>query len=667
MPFFWRPYRRRFRRYWKRRPRRSFRRRRLWRTKRYRVRRKRKLTKLTIKQWQPNTIKKLNIKGQYPLFCGTTERIANDYISYIDSIAPHDFPGGGLFSIMIFTLNGLFELHQKSRNWWTKSNCNLPLVRYLGCSIKLYPSSSVDYITVPINCGELSATEQTFQSCQPSVLHLNKKKRVLLCKNFKHGKKPYKKLFVKPPAILLNKWYFQKEICKFPLLMLLTSAASMDRYFCSASSVSETIGFQCLNTTYFQLHGFKTITTQPYTPNTDFALFAIGNKLKTFETAQVQDLILLGNPKDYQQGQIIGTDNQWSTHVDNYMSKTTNWGNPFMPYYLLSPIDEGMLCHLNITNTTVAQKLKTLQATSNVKEHFQKPSKPFILECRYNPQQDMGHNAIFLTRIQNDMQPWHKPSDDALIQQGLPLWLLYWGWHDYIAKAKIIQNQDTDYINVIVSDYIHETPKQTNMTYYVPLDWFMLHARSPYAQADEIKGYDLQNWHPKANFQIQSIAHICQSGPATAKLPPLVSAEAHMSYNFHFKVGGCPPKMDEVCNPCTQPYIPQPGNLLSSILLQNPEYPIQYYISSFDQRRDILTQRAAKRIKEDTGFKESILKPTGSTLMQVQVKAPQETLSETSDEEETEKTLESELHKQRRVQRKLQFRILQLLEQLQTT
>lgn len=673
MPFYWRPYRRRFpryRRYWTRRFRTSFRRRRFWRKRQYRVRKKKKITKLTIKQWQPNTIRKLTIKGQYPLFAGTTERIGNDYVTYIDSVAPHDFPGGGLFSIIIFTLNGLYELHQKGRNWWTKSNCNLPLIRYLGCSIKLYASSSVDYVSVPIRCGDLKATEETFQSCQPSVLMLNKRKKVVQCRSYKHAKRPYKRMYIKPPALLLNKWYFQRDIARYPLLMLLSSAASLERYFLPASSISETIGFDCLNTSFFIRHDFKTKGTEPYIPNDQFALFAVNGQYTDPGEQTFDKAILLGNTKDYTRGIPITekptSDKTWSQIVDTYLSKPTNWGNPFIPFYFGAEEDEKRLWLFPLKGKSLTQALKeeTITATTKIKEKMQTPTKPFTVHCRYNPQQDMGHNAIFLTRILNDKTEWHKPADEKILSQGYPLWLMFWGWHDYQQKAHNVQGLDTDYINVIVSDYIHPTPKDQNITYFVPLDWFFLNNRSPYAQKDEIKGYDLQNWHPKANFQIQSISHILQSGPATAKLPPMISAEAHITYRFHFKVGGCPPQMDEVCDPNKQPYFPQPGNLLSSILLQNPEYPIQHYISSFDQRRDMLTTRAAKRLKEDTPFKESIFKPTGHTLLEVQTKTPQDSSEETS-EEESEETIQNQLQQHKRKQRKLQHRILQLLTQIQ--
>nr|UGV36012.1 MAG: ORF1 [TTV-like mini virus] len=682
MPYYWRPYRpyrRRWRRTWRRRTRASFRRRRLWRPRRYRVRKyRKKLKKITVKQWQPSTIRKLIIKGQYPLFSGTTERIGNDNTAYIDQIAPHDYPGGGLYSITVFTLQGLYELHQKGRNWWTKSNCNLPLIRYQGCSVKLYNSSSVDYVTVAVNCGELKATEKMFQSTQPSVLMLNRKKKVLQCKNFKRNRRGYKKMFIPPPALLYNKWYFQKELANYPLVMFLSAAMSLDRYYLSASSVSETMGFTSLNTDFFKLHNWKAQTPNPYKPQEELYILTTGTVTKQWTETPLKNMILCGNTLEHTLGLTFdevqkvtpgtGTASNWDTVVQTYLSKKSNWANPFHQL-ILSHEEEGMVCLLKVPSTnTIAGVLKSLDPNKKGKEqtagHLISPTKPFTVACRYNPQPDLGHNATFVASITTDNTPWHEPSDQHKITQGFPLWLLLWGWHDYLAKSQIPLRLDTDYTQIIVSDYI--SPK--SMTYYLPLDWFFLNGRSPYAEEGHIKPYDQQNWHPKINFQTQSISHILQSGPATAKLPPMISAEAHMTYKFHFKVGGCPPSMDEVCNPDTQPEYPQPGNHISSILLQNPETPLQYYINAFDQRREMLTERAAKRIKKDSETKETFSKPAGRTLLEIQAPSPETTSTEdSSEEEESEDQTQTLIHRHQRKQRKLQQRILQLLRLVQST
>nr|UGV34699.1 MAG: ORF1 [TTV-like mini virus] len=666
MPYWRRPYRR-YRRYWRRRPRKTFRRRRFWTRRRYWVRpRKRKLKKIILKQWQPSTIKKLKVRGQYPLFQGTSERIGNDNTAYIDEIAPQNYPAGGLYSITVFTLQGLYELHQKGRNWWTVSNCDLPLIRYLGCTLKLYYSNTVDSVNVVVNCGELKANEQMFQSCQPSVLMLNKKKKVLLCRNYKKARKPYKKWFIPPPALMLNKWYFQKEIANYPLFMILSSAASLDRYFQPADSVSSTIGFKSLNTDFFALHNWKTTFATPYHPSAEWYILGIGNR-KTFDNAKREDIIMLGNTMDVGQGTTIGavnTSTDWSNKVETYSKKKNLWGNPFDPFWFDHDPEAGLVCLLKVEQTqTVWEQIKTLQEPlKNNTGKIIQPTKPFYIDCRYNPQADMGHNATFVTRITGDNSVWHEPEDTHLVTKGLPLWLLNFGWHDYLKKSNTPQRLETDYIQVLISDYI--SPK---MNYYVPLDWFFLNGRSPYMEEHHIKPYDQQNWHPKLNFQNQSISHIIGSGPATAKLPSLISVEGHFTYNFHFKVGGCPPDMDKVCEPSKQPQYPQPGNILSSILLQNPSTPIQYYLSSFDQRRDYITKKASKRLKEDAEFKETVFKPTGKTLLDLQLPSPTTTSEEdSSSEEESEEAVQQHLHRHQRKQRKLQHGILKLLTLLES-
>ncbi len=138
-----------------------------------------------------------------------------------------------------------------------------------------------------------------------------------------------------------------------------------------------------------------------------------------------------------------------------------------------------------------------------------------------------------------------------------------------------------------------------------------------------------------------------------------------MNYTFYFKFGGCPPPMDNVCDPQQQPDFPTPGNILSPTILQNPEQPLQYYLQAFDQRRGIITEKAAKRIKKDTDFKQSIFAPTGKTALDVQYTPETETSTEDSSEEEKDQeTLQLKLHRHRLKQRKLRDSIKLLLKQL---
>ncbi len=170
----WRkPWYRRRRYTWRRRPRQTFRRR-FWR-RRHRVRyQKRKLKKITIRQYQPSSIKKLKVKGIHPLFLANKDRLSNNLTQWLYSTTPTHFPGGGGMSLTQFTLNGLFELHSKLSNWWTKSNCTLPLVRYQGCTIKLYKTENFDYVFRYNTCPPMKSCNLLYMCTQPSMMMMNK-------------------------------------------------------------------------------------------------------------------------------------------------------------------------------------------------------------------------------------------------------------------------------------------------------------------------------------------------------------------------------------------------------------------------------------------------------------------------------------------------------------
>nr|UGV35861.1 MAG: ORF1 [TTV-like mini virus] len=666
MPYYYKRWRwRRPKRFWRRRARKTFRRR-YWRRRRYTVRKiKRKLKKITVKQWQPTTIRKLKITGMTPLYETTSERLGNNLTQWLESHAPQYYPGGGSFSLNLYTLKALYELHLKARNWWTMSNCHLPLIKYLGCKMQLYRSTNSDYVFVYTKCGDLKANLDMYQSTQPSVLALNKRKRIITSNMNLQHKKPYKTVRIRPPTLWQNKWYFQKEVATFPLLLTMTTAASFGRYYISSQAKSNTMGFKSLNTETFQYHNFKTPAgTRGYVPNEKQMLFTLQRGIN-IEDAKYKDLIYLANTNDDIEGTALehkpSNISEWSVWVSKWSQTSQYWGNPFHSKYFSQD-----LFPILITNKTwpqIIQKATENNGNTSLGTDFAQKTTPTTWDCRYNPEADTSHNAIFLSKISGDDTAWHEPDEERLVCKGLPLWLLLHGFIDYHARAGDIQRLMTEWVLVIVSDAI--VPKKS---YYVPLDWWFLNGRSPYDPDEGQKTiYDSFNWHPKVNFQVSSISKIVGTGPGTVKLPDNISTEAHCKYTFYFKLGGCPPPMDDVCDPNKQPTFPTPGNMLSTTLLQSPETPIQYYLYSFDQRRGMLTDKASKRLKTDIGFKETFFKSTGKSPLDFQTH--EETTSseeEFQEEEKDPQTLQLNIQRHRRKQRKLRQRILELLQLTQS-
>lgn len=125
------------------------------------------------------------------LQCGPN-RIENNWTQYMNSYVPEENDGGGGWSQLKFSLGSLYEERQLVRNYWTKSNVGLPLVRYTGAVFKFYRTLDTDYIVHYRNCLPMLDTEMQHTNAQPSAMLLYKHK--IIVPSFKsepHKRKPY--------------------------------------------------------------------------------------------------------------------------------------------------------------------------------------------------------------------------------------------------------------------------------------------------------------------------------------------------------------------------------------------------------------------------------------------------------------------------------------------
>ena len=602
---------------------------------------------------------------------GTRERVANNLNCYFESTAPHWVPGGGCFSINNFSLMTLYKEHIDVRNWWTTSNDNYPLIRYLYCDIKLYREENIDYLFYYNRQPPMTASLITYQSTQPTAMLLNKHTIKVACKKNTKNKKPYKRLRILPPTQLQNKWYFQFDIATTPLLQTMATACSFDRMFLNSKAISTTIGFVTLDTNGFLNHHYQK-TTRGYNPRPGTLLFKVKNGELDVSKIQAGNLIYLGNPEDLEEGTeikyITNTHEVPPTIITSGATKfqkqlytasiqSNYWGNPFKSSTFYG--DERML----ETNKTWDEIIKTYKSEQDTLNTGWTLKTTKWGECRYNPYADHGTgNVVYLLKIDSTLHPteWGPPTDKDVVAQDLPLHTLLWGYLDYQRKCKEYRDIDTTTIIVIKSPFI--LPK--TYTFYVPLDQDFLDGTSPYRPQGNIIPTDEQHWHPKVRMQVQSINNICLSGPGTVKLPPQTSCEAHIVYNFRFKLGGQPAPMSNLTKPDEQPKYPIPNNILKTPSLQSPTIPFTQLLWSFDERRGQLTKKATERITDYKQFETTLLPITETsnscpTTLEV-LKEAQETTSE----EEEETSIQDQLNKQRRKQKQLRQRINNLLQHL---
>lgn len=661
MPYYWRRrnyYRkRRWFRPW--RPGGPFRRRRRrWRRKR---KVKKKLSKIKIQQYQPPTIRKCSIKGLHPLFIVNKETLSKNFRQWEFSIIPEHWPGGGGFSITKYSLEGLYEQHELDRNWWTKSNMQLPLIRYLYATFKFYRSRDVDYVVNVYTCQPMLATAALYTSCQPSMMMMHYNSIFVPSKITQPKGKNYKKLRVQPPEQLESKWYFSKDLCKQGLVLLTCTACSFDNYYISTQSESNNISFNSLNTDFFKLRNFQQPPIQGYSPyihgTIEKRLWSTRQDTTQITNISFQDLTYLGEAKIDQPGTQIKDYNGNTNWWDSYFSDWHHWGNIF------SPENFNVDNHILVSTKSLAA-LKNTYNTKTTKLNagdFTPLTDPLHIRCRYNPERDTGKDtsAYILSTIREE-QGWDPPGKEEFIIQGYPVWLLLFGWLDWQRQLAEATNLNRSYVLVIDSPFI--TPA---LPYYVVLDDEFLEGNSLYQPKSEQKTQtvtDKNNWFPSILYQTRTIERLVGSGPGTVKFNGKKSLEAKVGYNFRFKFGGCPPKTDKITDPCEQPFYPVPRDEHNVYSLQNPNTPPETFLYQFDFKRDILTEPATKRIKRDYQTTESLFPTTGT--MQLEAALPETTQTSQTSEEETEENEEAlllQLKHQRNKRKQLQRRLLQLM------
>lgn len=573
---------------------------------------------------------------------------------YEHSFTGENWPSGGGFSVTKYTLDGLYEQHQLDRNWWTKPNTNMPLVRYLGCKLTFYQSWEVDYVCNVNLTWPMVATNLLYLSCHPNFMMMNKRAIFVPSKITKRLRRGKKTVRLKPPHEMINKWFFAKELAKTGLVMLTAAAASFDHYYIATDKLSNNCSFSSLNPLFYKRHDFITPPVQGYILSQDGTiqkkLFQTHEPTDNLENKKIKDLnlVYLGETKLYKDR---NTQPLSKTNADNYFTTHQHWGNPFTHENLT--VQENLLITTKSYADIIA-KAKDENATIGA-GFFTHPSEVTLFDIRYAPDRDTGvGNKIYLKSVGRDESFWDPPHDEQLICSGFPMWALLYGFVSWQVKLGHVNNIYRSHILVIESNFF-----RPQLAYYIPIDQDFIEGNSSYMPEGGRTDDDNKNWYPCLLYQLKAIENIVRTGPGIPKLGGRKSAEAKIKYSFYFKFGGCPPKMDTIDDPTKQETYPVPGLQPSTYSLQNPTYPQEYYLYQFDEKDGMLTERAAKRIKLHKKTEKTLFPTTGA----MDPAALQTEATSDSEEEETDPTLlRIKLRHLRRQRQQLEQQIERLIQ-----
>nr|UGV37773.1 MAG: ORF1 [TTV-like mini virus] len=599
--------------------------------KRFRFYKKKKLKKLRIHQWQPKTIKKCKILGYFSLIQCSQGRQSHNYAMYQNTRAPANYAAGGGFSIIVFTLDSLFDELLKLRNYWTVTNENLDLCRYTGCKIDFFRHTDVDLVVTYNLCEPMQVHKLSNMQTHPYRLLLESKKIIIPSfKTAPHIKKNYIRKKIKPPKLQTNKWFFQRDFATVPLLMIHAASCSLNHMYAAINSKNTTAGLYCINPDIFQRANFAATT---YRPNTQFYYFGTENGHTTPQTNELIPLTSI-----FRQGGKAGT------------QKTP--GNIFWHDYL----NDNRRVFYSANQNGNDPKLL---------------DKPIIYGCRYNAYDDYGTgNEIYI--VNNLNESWDTITTDLSLKD-YPLWLGLWGLTDWWRKLRPGYQLDQNYCLVIKTKHIYPPLK-----YYVPLDITFIMNQGPWGtDVTDLSFASQSHWYPRLLFQEETINDLTMTGPATPKGEYLKEWDHHLRYKFYMRWGGCPSKLVQIENPKTQPKYDIPDKSIIQHI-QDPKQQTPTKITyDWDIRRGDLTETAYKRFTEHSKPDEFSSTETKTrkrpatdphtcyqpTKLQ---KILQETQVQTEEEEESEKTpLQLQLQHLKHRQRNITRNILKLIQHLQ--
>nr|UHK03667.1 MAG: ORF1 [Torque teno midi virus] len=557
-----------FRRFTTRRPRRPLRRRR--RRRKY-FRRVRKRKTLTLKQWNPPYTKNCKIKGQLPvIICGQGRQQYN-FTQHRDEVVPAKMSGGGSFAVLVFNLGFLWDEHEHWRNIWTASNENYDLCRYTGLTLKVFRPPSTDVILTITRHYPMLTNSGTHPACHPQRQLLQYKKYIIESLQRKpHGRK-YKKIKVKPPALLNNRWFFQRDFINTNLCMISIATADLTRPFCHVSGDNNCTGFNALNTDIFHNIAWQLATTSYIVQEKNGSQYKLYGFTKTSATA---------------------TSGTWNELIP---LKPYGPENPFYSAYLTGKAPVAMSTTKptdmqgNITETTT---------THNV-------TGKLLTYCRYNPTPDIGDTNIMYLKgmfTKNSLEPSLNLSFSL---QGLPLWLLSYGYFDWMVKLHSTYNIYDNYQVVIQSKFIASIPPITyrqsgnNELKYaaiIPVSPHFINGRG-INDTDPLP-LEQKSWYPKVTNQTEAINYIVTTGPYIPMPNKEFSWCVQLNYTAYFKWGGTHHPSQEIDNPATKGTYPVPSTMLKGVQVKNPRKTLQ--IHPWHWRRDELTTKAVKRMLQYT-------------------------------------------------------------------
>ncbi|ABV25035.1 ORF1 [Torque teno virus 3] len=621
---WWKPRRRRWRRRRARRrgparrhrARRRVRRRRgRWRRRYRRWRRRggrrRHRKKLIIKQWQPNFIRHCYIIGYMPLIICGENTFSHNYATHSDDMLSTGPYGGGMTTTK-FTLRILFDEYQRHLNFWTVSNQDLDLARYLGTKIIFFRHPTVDFVVQIHTQPPFQDTEITAPSIHPGMLILSKKHILIPSLKTRPSKKHYVKVRVGAPRLFQDKWYPQSELCDVTLLVIYATACDLQYPFGSPQTDNVCVNFQILGQPYYQ-HLKTALGLTEKTTYENHYKNNLYKKIKFYNTTEtIAQLKPLVDATTNQTWSHYVNPNKLTTTPTSEITHNNTWyrGNAYNDKITDLP-EIVKKSYYKATELAIPEAVKP---TTDLFEYhagiyssiFLSPGRAYFetpgayQDIIYNPFTDKGiGNIVWIDWLsKSDAVYSEKQSKCGIFD--LPLWAAFFGYAEFCSKSTgdtaIAYNSRVCVRCPYTEPQLlnHNNPSQG----YVFYSYNFGKGKMP-GGSSQVPIRMRWKWYVCMFHQLEVMEAICQSGPF-AYHSDEKKAVLGIKYKFDWKWGGNPISQQIVRHPCNGQT--SSGNRVPrSVQAVDPKYvSLQLVWHSWDFRRGLFGQAGIKRMQQES-------------------------------------------------------------------
>nr|USL90515.1 MAG: ORF1 [Torque teno virus] len=668
------------RRYVSRGRRRRYRRRRT-RGRRRRGRRRRRRKTLILRQWNPDVIKRCFITGWMPLIiCGTGHTQYN-FITHMDDIPPKNYSYGGNFTNVTFSLASLYEEYMHHRNKWSRSNYDLELVRYISTTIKFYRHPKVDYIVSYTTTGPFETNELSYMMTHPLLMLTSKKHIVVPSLETKPRGRRSIKIKIRPPKLMLNKWYFAHDFCKIGLFQMWATALNLQNPWLRSGTNSPVIGFYVLKNQVYQnafsnladsdplekrKAAYEELTKQGTSSSNTWYNWQY-TYLKPMKQIYYQTAADATNKNEMQ-----GKTYNWENYKTFFNKVQTKWQTIQQSTYELVKKEYQNIYTTSVTYPPEWRNRQYLEHDCGIfSPYFLSPDNytpewhTAYTYIRYNPLLDRGIGNRICVQWCSEKSSDYDPVKSKCMLQDMPLYILCYGYLDFVVKQLGVKSAWTDMRVAIRSPYTE--PKligSSDKTMYIPIGLNFMKGDMPWdMNYIPIKWWF--KWYPMCTHQASVLEAIVSCSPFMVRDQEANSWDITIGYKATFLWGGSPLPPQPIDDPCqkTTHELPDPDKHPPRIQISDPQVlgPATLF-HSWDLRRGFINTRSIKRVSEyaDTneyfstgvGFKRPRLDTPHHGQLSNQEEDALSILRQLQEEQEESSTSEEEQAPQKEAQQK---------------